>query len=158
MSIEITVGSVAWYGAILSTISAVVALWNIWRDRARIRTKVAHVFIPSIVNRMQTGFSITASNFGRRGVLLDRVYLRFADGSSLVFFDGSSFVSGTSGLPRNLGEGESHTVAIYAESVADAIRQQKVSPTHAIFCDALGREYKAKTSQRFWNRVFESAP
>ncbi len=158
ISIQISASSVAWYGAIVATLSAGITLWNVWRDRARIRVKISHALIPHpIVNGVRSGFSVTIYNHGRRVVIIDKVYLKFTDGESLVFLSDSNFVGGTSGLPRSLGEGESHTVVIMAGEIAQPLLQKQSYPTSANFCDALGREYKAKTKQKFWEKMFSSA-
>jgi hypothetical protein len=158
LSIQINASSVAWYGAIVATIGAAVTLWNVWRDRAKIRVKISYALIPhSLMSRMRSGFSIVIYNFGRRKVVIDKVYLKFSDGESLIFLSDFNFVGGTSGLPRNLEEGESHTVIILAGKISQSLLQKKAYPVAAIFCDALGREYKVKTKQKFWETVFDSA-
>lgn len=156
--IQINASSVAWYGAIVATVGAGVTLWNVWRDRARIRVKINHTLIPRpITNGIRSGFSISIYNHGRRAVVVDKVYLKFADGESLVFLSNSSFVGGESGLPKILGEGESHSVVILAGEIAEPLLKKQVYPISANFCDALGKEYKAKTKQEFWEMMFKSA-
>jgi hypothetical protein len=39
LSIQITANTVAWYGAIVATLSASVAIYNAWKDRPRIKIK-----------------------------------------------------------------------------------------------------------------------
>lgn len=153
--IEITANTVAWYGAIVATAGIIVSIWNSYKDRARIKVKISSILIPySSSNYVDKGFSVTISNFGIRPIIIDKFYLGFTNGKSLVFLKGFCFIGGDSGLPKTLNESESHIIAISAGEIARDILEQNSYPIAAIFCDSLGREYKAKTKQEFWENIF----
>ena len=84
-SINITAESVAWYGAIVATISVIFSGINLWRDRAKI--KISHsqswVHAPGY-DANELYFDIQVRNVGRRTVALGNVGIKQFDGSSLL--------------------------------------------------------------------------
>jgi hypothetical protein len=130
-------------------------LYLVYQDRPRIKVRINTVLVADTA-RPRTGFSINVANFGRRAITLERVFLRFADGESLVFMSNTNFVGGSSGLPKTLREGTSHSVVILTGTVAEPILK-KAHPVAACYADALGEVYTAKTNKEFWETLFKVA-
>ncbi len=140
-----------------AALGLIPALYLFWKDRPIIKTKISASFVALSFDRMRTGFSVSIYNHGRRAINLNRIYLKFKDGETLVFLNESNFVGG-SGMPRALGENASHSVTILAQEVTDGIlRKNNEYPICACYSDALGKEYRAKTSKEFWVDLFKSA-
>ncbi len=140
-------------GAIIGLLPTVYLLYN---DRPKIKVGVNHILAPQ-GDLISNGFSITISNSGRRPVNITRVFLRFKDGSSLVWLDDSDLVYGTNQLPISLGEGKVHSVTILAYSVAQALDTKQEYPIAACYADALGNEYVCKTKPIFWETLLKVA-
>lgn len=140
-------------GAVIGLLPTVYLLYN---DRPKIKVSVNHILAPQ-GDLISNGFSINISNSGRRPVNISRVFLRFKDGSSLVWLDDSDLVYGTNKLPLSLGEGEAHSVTILAYSVAQALDTKKEYPIAACYADALGNEYVCKTKTTFWETLLKVA-
>ncbi|MGD0328450.1 MAG: hypothetical protein ABSB00_01910 [Minisyncoccia bacterium] len=131
------------------------SLYLLYKDRPRIKVKVGHILVPiPSISHIDNGFSVAISNSGRRPITVERIFLPFKDGESLVFTSESSFVGGSSGLPKVLGEGNSHNVAVLAGEVAEAFLRKQSYPVAACYGDALGNVYKCKTTQEFWDTMF----
>jgi hypothetical protein len=136
------------------------SLYLLYQDRPRIKVKIDQIFVPYTtpgISHVDTGFSVSIYNTGRRAINLKNIYLGFKDGESLVFINESNFVGGRSGLPKSLGENDSHTVAILASVVAQTLREKQMYPVKACYADAVGNVYPVKTSKAFWDKVFRLA-
>jgi hypothetical protein len=140
-------------GALVGLLPTVYLLYM---DRPRIRVGVNHILAPR-GDLVSNGFSINISNSGRRPVNITRVFLRFKDGSSLVWFEDSDLVYGTNQLPMSLGEGQAHSVTVLAYSLAQALDTKKEYPVAACYADAVGNEYICKTKPAFWETVLSVA-
>lgn len=124
-------------------------------DRPRIKVKSDQVWIPrGVLNEVRIGFSASIYNSGRRAITVDRMYLRFRDGSALAFLGEASF-AGASGLPKLLTENSSHTVAIFANKIAKDILKKESFPIAICYSDALGKEYCVPTTSEFWQKLFK---
>jgi hypothetical protein len=66
----------------------------------------------------------------------------------------SNFIGGNSGLPKLLGEGNSHWVGVLGGQIAEPFLKKQCYPIEACYEDALGKVYKCKTSKKFWDGVF----
>jgi hypothetical protein len=76
--VEITATVVAWYAAVVGTLSLFVAAHNAWRDRARIVVRARPGYIvpksnPGLYDPSAKYISITVANRGRRPRTIDRV-------------------------------------------------------------------------------------
>ncbi len=129
-------------------------IYLLYLDRPRINVKVDHVWIAGGLGIVQSGISATISNAGRRSIIVEKVYLKFKDGSSLIFIDDKSFANGVGGLPKELRENTSHATAILAGTIARDLLKKQQYPIEVGFSDALGNLYRRKTSSKFWGRVF----
>jgi hypothetical protein len=128
----------------------------IWQDRPKIKVKADRVWIPRPVDDgVCAGLSATIYNSGRRSIMVEHLYLRFKDGSSLVFLSEKSFV-GASGLPKTLEPSTSHTVAILAGTIAGDFLKKESFPVAVCFSDALGNVYQDKTPIKFWEDMIQA--
>lgn len=77
MTITITAGAVAWYGAIVATGSVLVAVYLAWRDRARLKVVAdANMRIRTVGGPHdddETYIVIDVANVGRRAVHLQQL-------------------------------------------------------------------------------------
>lgn len=136
-----------------ATFGVLPFLYQMWKDRPIIQVKIDTVFVASSI-MVEKGISITIYNHGRRPVVLKNVFLKFDDDSALLFIANSNFVGLSSGLPMSLNEGNSHSVTILAGTIAMDFLKKQTYPTHACYSDALGNEYKCKTTKDFWDDLF----
>ncbi|MEI6057558.1 MAG: hypothetical protein WCQ60_01120 [bacterium] len=146
------------FGAILGGAFGLLPfLYLLYKDRPIIKVRVHSVFVPPPTginqNQVRGGFSVTIANSGRRPITVKNVYLKFKDGDRLIFPD-DCFIGGVSGLPRVIGEGNSHWVGILAGKIAQPFLKKQCYPVTAGFEDALGKAYKCRTSKKFWEGVF----
>src|SRR4051812_26927551 len=102
MNVEISVGAVAWYGAIVSTLGVSVSILNAWRDRARLEISA----FPNMVTVDASGerskglfVRLTAANSGRRPITVVSIALKV--GRNVVIANDSNL------HPAMLAEGTS---------------------------------------------------
>jgi len=80
LDITISTSTVAWYGAIVATVSAFIAISNYFRDRARIKIKyrknVKVTAGPGPYDPSKIYFNIIVTNKGRRPVNIAKVAIR----------------------------------------------------------------------------------
>lgn len=80
LSIQISANTVAWYGAIVATVGAIVSIYNAWKDGARIKIKYEPgqymIGNPSIYPEEKTYLCITVINKGRRSVSIEQASVR----------------------------------------------------------------------------------
>lgn len=88
-SVNITADAVAWYGAIVATISLIFSGITLWLDKGKI--KISHsqswVHAPGY-NPDELHFDIQVRNVGRRTVVLGNVGIKLFDGSALLLAAG----------------------------------------------------------------------
>lgn len=93
--IEISASVVGWYGAIMATISTVVAVFNYLRDRPKIDIKYQGELKitggEAIYDPQKTYFCITVINKGRRPIRIDRVGFRIVGSEKPWLLVGDSF-------------------------------------------------------------------
>lgn len=136
-----------------ASISLLPWLYNIFTDRPKIKILVQYMYFPNF-ERVDKGISVDIYNHGKRSINLTKFYLKFKDGSKLHFLSENSFIGG-SGFPLELKGGMSHSVNILAGKFSKDFLKQQQYPKYACFQDALGNEYKSKTSNEFWDNVFK---
>ena len=91
-SIQISASAVAWYAAIVSTLSLAASLYLGWRDRARIRISISPNMMVRNVPQYdpnKTYIDITVRNRGRRPVKIQTVYLKLYRTKGLVLVSDS---------------------------------------------------------------------
>jgi len=91
-SIQISASAVAWYAAIVSTLSLAASLYLGWRDRARIRISISPNMMVRNVPQYdpnKTYIDITVRNRGRRPVKIQTVYLKLYRTKGLALINDS---------------------------------------------------------------------
>jgi len=101
---------IAWYGAVVATLSAVVAAYAVWRDRASLRVTATPdmrlLEPPAGYSADETYIIIEASNVGRRAIVLQKFpYFRLRGRSSA-----GPLVKGPWQPKARLEEGESANI------------------------------------------------
>ncbi|MBE0568392.1 MAG: hypothetical protein IH577_01790 [Deltaproteobacteria bacterium] len=96
MVLEVSGNSVAWYGAIVATISVILSAYNAFRDRARIKiTYIKDMIIigkQDLYNKAKTYFNVTVINKGRRPIRIDRAGLRIIGRKRIYALFSDSFM------------------------------------------------------------------
>jgi hypothetical protein len=89
-SINITAESVAWYAAIVATISVIFSGINLWLDRSKIKISHSKSWVPNVpgYDPNELYFDIQVRNVGRRTVPLGNVGIKLFDGSALLLAAG----------------------------------------------------------------------
>jgi hypothetical protein len=94
VKIEISADTVAWYGAIIATISLIVVIYKIWIDRPRLKFSVAKEYeiwgtdINNAFRNLEPGkefWTIQIANIGRRNIIIDAVGVEWRDKSGCTF-------------------------------------------------------------------------
>jgi hypothetical protein len=80
VTVEISANAVAWYGAIVATVGFLVSLYNVLRDRAKIKITYSKDMMvggpQAIYDPKKTYFNITVINRGRRPINITKAALR----------------------------------------------------------------------------------
>ncbi len=145
ITIQISADSVAWYGAIIATIAAVVSIYNAWRDRSRIALEFGKNF-RRVEEWDQALFYISIVNRGRRPVKIDKAWVK------LYGYKGEALIADSLGtrLDRTLDERNPKITFWAKESTLDTSR------IYCVFAsDETGRVYKRyitnfPTFMRLW--------
>ncbi len=132
-------------------------LYLLYKERPIIKLELSRIFVPDVYGDLKDGFAVTISNHGQKSIVLSRFYLRFPDGESLVFIGGNGLVGGTDGLPLKLEGGNSHSIMVLATSTAEFCKTKGQFPVAAYIASALGKTFKIRTSNDFWEGLFISA-
>jgi len=142
LHIEIAASTVAWYGAIVATISVVASIVlgmiTLLRDRASIKIEISHGFLlygPSPSENLY--IFIEASNKGRRPVTLTSVGFKLKNGHNIVFTKSRE-------LPKELTEGKSYQELVIKKEIERDCQKLKTSIKYAWFKDATGKVYKGR--------------
>lgn len=142
LHIEISASSVAWYGAIVATISVIASIIlgmiTLLRDRASIKIKISHGFLvysPSLSEDLY--IFIEAINKGRRPVTLTSLGFKLKNGNNIVFTKSRE-------LPKELTEGKSYQEWISKKEIERDCQKLKTSIKYAWFKDATGKVYKGR--------------
>lgn len=148
ISLQISANTVAWYGAIVATFGGLVSIYNVLRDRARIKIKYEpNMFIIGGSSRYKDGvkyLSISVINKGRRPIRIEQVYLRDfdKDKEGLVLTLPGSFYEER---PKVITE-ESPTTTFITQQ--DKFNLEKIYCVVAI--DGTGRSYKKYVNSFFF--------
>lgn len=139
VKIEISAGSVAWYAAIVATLSFIFSAYHILRDRARIILKFQknmRVHGVPAYKPDKDYFVITVVNRGRRPVIITQAGCKFKQKEKPWTIASDSFFYGS----RELSEGK---------STEFLIEQASIDFSRLLFIwayDATGRIYKKRVS------------
>lgn len=142
MTNSVSTKVVAWYGAIVATITLLILGFNTWRDRARIKVSAKcgwRIFGPSPIpyDQSKDYIGITVINKGRRSVTITKAGLKLKKGKHewLIAADSMMYKQ------RELTEGKSCDFLIEQEQV------DLNNIDYAWACDATGKTYKGKVSK-----------
>ena len=152
LTLNISADSVAWYGAIVATISMILVSYNVWRDRAKVI--VRHQKGMKIINAIppysedKDYLVVTITNKGRRPIRLGVVGLFCESGESLLL--SNSLLDD----PKNILNEENPEATVMAE-------QKDIDFLKVLYIqvfDKAGRSYKQYLSQfptfrRFWYKI-----
>lgn len=135
ISIQISANSVAWYGAILATLGASVSLYNLWKDRGRIKiTYQKNMQVRNAVPPFTEGevyFIVNVINKGRRPLVIGTVAMQYVTGENFILNDCIN-----SQVNRILTEENPHTMYTIDQNFIDFSKIYRI-----MVYDKLGREY-----------------
>jgi len=138
IKIEISATTVAWYGAIVATMSAVIGILNYLRDRSKIKIRYKGgwkiIGQQALYDSAKTYFVITVINKGRRPIRIERAGIR------MVGLEHPWFLLSDSFMPyRNkvLTEENPTTEFLVSEELIDFSKAWYIAVK-----DATGREYR----------------
>jgi hypothetical protein len=144
LKIEISANTVAWYGAIVATISAVVIILNYLRDRGKIKVKISEGFIiPSSYLGHNIQIFIEAINIGRRPVTLAGVGFTLKNKKFLIIPKPINI-----SFPYELKEGKAVQVFTDEKELLENAKKENSEIVWAWYRDATGRVYKEKFKSR----------
>ena len=135
--IEISANAVAWYGAIVATISVAVALLNYLRDRSKIKIKYRkdmQVVGQGLYDTSKSYFNITVINRGRRSINIAKAAIRILGAEQKFDLLTDSFLESR----RRFLTEENPTT----EFLIDQNLIEFDSAWYIAVYDAAGREYK----------------
>lgn len=139
-TLTITASAVAWYAAVVSTISSAIQVGNYLRDRVHVKIKIQKN-METINDPVHEGMlltRITVTNAGRRPVTITNVGTMYLENKGCIFTDN------TPRIPCELTEGKYITTLVDQEGLRfDEIR-------YFVAYDAVGREYRNHFAK--WHR------
>lgn len=141
LTLRITADTVAWYAAIVATVSAIIAGYSVWKDKAKVKITLSKnmEILPSEPETVGKSFIvIDVANIGRRPITITHVGF-YEIGKKEGGLLGDSFTKG----PREIHEGKS-TSYLMDQSLIDIKKLKTV-----IAIDATGKTYKKKISRKF---------
>jgi hypothetical protein len=138
--IEISANIVAWYGAIIATLSIILAFLNYFRDRTKIKVKISQGFFAygDHLGREVNVF-IEAMNIGRRPVTLTGAGLTLKNGKQM-FVIRPELIS----FPYELQEGKSVQVSLNKNEIFQEAKKENSKISYAWYRVATDKIYKAK--------------
>lgn len=138
--IEISANAVAWYGAIVATIVAVVAVLGYLKDRAKIKVKISNGLL-GYGDRLGDNVQIfiEAINVGRRPVTLKGAGFSLKNKENIVILRPEPI-----NFPYELQEGKSVQIWTDRDGLLRDAAKENTRITHAWYRDATGKIYKTK--------------
>lgn len=100
ISITVSAETVAWYGAIIATLSLVIAATKLFADRRRLRVSVDYGILKGVGDE-RTKVFISAANIGKRPITVNSLGLRFKDNTEIIIRQTPNL-----NMPHTLNEGE----------------------------------------------------
>lgn len=138
--IEISANIVAWYGAIISTISILLAFMNYFRDKAKIQLKISQgLFAYGSHLGDEIKIFIEIINKGRRPVTLTGAGLTLRNGKNMFILK-----SEIMNFPFELLEGKSTQIAFNKTEVFEESKKENSQISYAWYKSATGKTYKIK--------------
>lgn len=146
ISIVISATTVAWYAAVVSTVSVIIATLNYLGDKRKLKVSASHGFLTGVSDDSTKVF-LTAANTGNRPVTVQGVGLTFKDGSDLILMSTPGLE-----LPKAVEQGDSCATWIdHAELLASLKRDGKSTEDIDLvwFRDSTGKRFTAKYSLKW---------
>ncbi|MBN1263014.1 MAG: hypothetical protein JW991_01530 [Candidatus Pacebacteria bacterium] len=139
--VEITANEVAWYGAIVATVSMAVSLLNHLRDKATIKLKVSKVFF-AYRSGLDKSLKLMAKavNTGRRPITITSVGFSLSNKRDIVITNDNIIPN----LPAKLAEGEQLQFWVEENKLLSLLKKSKTELNCAWCQDAAGKLYKKK--------------
>ncbi|MBE9565306.1 MAG: hypothetical protein IMF16_00965 [Proteobacteria bacterium] len=145
----------AWWGAVLATVLAVLRAIEFWSERRRrVIVKLKFAYAGTDLERV---LIMEATNAGVRPVTLKQPFIRLPTRDS-VFFP-RPFMEDKP-FPCELTEGASCSFMVQLKKIANAIQQQKLSgwiKVVAVFEDTLGKEHTSRPCKLDTRIVYREA-
>lgn len=141
LSINISAQAVAWYAAIVSTVSVFIAVLNYLSDRRRLKVLAQHGFLTGMGDD-STKVMISVANIGKRPVTISSVGFEVKDSGDMILISTPNL-----SLPKTLKEGTSGQTWINHEELLYLLKKEKktVKDIKYVWCkDSTGKVYKAK--------------
>ncbi len=141
-TLNITATAVAWYAAVLSTITTIVQTANYLRDRKRAKLKLhRHFAVSGDPRRAGKSYTIVkVANIGRRPITIDRAYFSRPDNSGGILIDTEPR------LPAQLSEGQ--VLTVFADE--HGLDFNKI--TYFAVCDSGDHQYRVNVA-RWYKRA-----
>jgi hypothetical protein len=140
LTFEISANAVAWYGAIIATLSIIITLLSYFRDRGNIKVKLSQGFLaygPTLGQNVQ--IFIEAINTGRRPITLNGAGLYLKNKMQIVAIEQEQVR-----FPYELQEGKSTQIWMEKDYIFQQVAKQKTKIMYAWYRDATGKIYKAR--------------
>lgn len=138
--IEITASTVAWYAAIVATISALFSGLNIWRDSRRIKItlkKNMKIYPADIGEEDKQFLIIDIANIGRRPITITHVGFEVIGENAGAILAADSVKNGS----REIQEGKSTSYLVNQSQ----IKLERLK--NIIVFDATGKKYRRKVKK-----------
>lgn len=143
ISINITAENVAWYGAIVSSLSFsgmfALGLLSYFRDKAKIKVKKEEGFLAFGPELSDVHIFLKAINTGRRTVTLVGAGFNLGRKGKLIFPNPKGMQ-----FPYELTEGKSVQLWEDKNTLLHQLDKEKVKVKYAWFSDATGKVYKSR--------------
>lgn len=128
-TISISANAVAWYGAIVATVGSMVGLYNVWKDRPRIKIKYEPgqylVGNPALYSQDKKHLCITVVNEGIRPIRIDQAAVQqYNDKGTFILTDSFS-----DHRPKVIDEKSPKTTFATAEEMLDLDKVYRVIVT-----------------------------
>ena len=146
ISITISAATVAWYAAIVSTVSVAIAILNYLGDKRRLKVSASHGFLTGVGDDT-TKVILTAANTGKRPVTVQGVGFLFNDGSDLILMNTPNLR-----LPKAVEQGESCSTWINHDELLESLKGENrtIQDIKSVwFRDSTGVRFTAKSKLKW---------
>jgi len=141
IEVNISANAVAWYGAIVASVSVLLATFSYIGDKRKIKVRVSHGLFMGhslSLDEKMTVF-LNAANTGKRPVTISSAGFRFKDGQDIVLTETPNLR-----LPFTIEEGRSCQTWIEKSSLLKAMKHEKSRIKFGWYRDSTGKLYKGK--------------
>lgn len=146
INISISANSVAWYAAIVATISALIAVLNYLNDKRRLKVSISRGFLTGVGDD-STKLFLKAANIGKRPVTVNGVGFNLKGKTDITLMHTPML-----NLPYTIKEGNSCQTWIEHEEFLMQLKQDGDTIqdiTHIWFRDSTGKIYKKRAKLKW---------